>query len=155
MSDGDGAPGAATLAAPKPGGFICETPLRVRYAETDAMGIVHHSAYVIWFEAGRSDWLRQRGTSYGECLEAAGIGLPVVELVARYLAPARYDELVVVRTWVAELKSRRIRFGYEVVGSAGQRLVEGETAHLCVGQGGQVMTLPVRLRELIGEAAGL
>lgn len=130
-------------------GFVCETPLRVRYAETDAMGVVHHSSYVVWLEAGRSDWLRQRGTSYGEAFEAAGYCLPVVELSLRYLAPARYDDLVTVRTWVEELRSRRIRFGYEVVDAAGRPLAVGQTTHLCTTTAGQVAAIPPAVRALL------
>ena len=128
-------------------GFVSETPIRVRYAETDAMGVVHHSAYVVWFEVGRSDWLRQRGPSYAE-LEAAGHFLPVTELWARFVAPAHYDKLVTVRTWVDELRSRQIRFAYEVSDLSGRTLVVGRTTHLCTTRDGRVVAIPASLREL-------
>lgn len=132
-------------------GFVSETPIRVRYAETDAMAVVHHSAYVVWLEAGRSDWMRQLGSSY-RALEAAGHFLPVTELSVRFLAPARYDDLITVRTWVAELKSRKIRFEYEVVDAAGRALARGQTVHLCTNREGQVAAIPAEVRELLGSA---
>lgn len=131
-------------------GFVSETPIRVRYAETDAMGIVHHSAYLVWLEAGRSDWLRARGTSYREAFEARGYHLPVVELSIRYHTPAHYDDLLTVRTWVEDLRSRKIRFAYEVVGDDGRALADGETTHICTTSDGRVVAMPRPVRELLG-----
>ncbi len=129
--------------------FVSETPLRVRYAETDAMGIVHHASYIIWFEVGRSDWMRQQGMSYAD-VEASGYLLVVSEVQARFMRPARYDELVVIRTRVAELKSRKLRFEYEVVGQAtGETLVVGATSHIMTDRAGRVTTFPAALRALL------
>ena len=133
-----------------PSGFVSETPLRVRYAETDAMGIVHHTAYIVWFEAGRSDWMRQQGYSYAN-FEKAGYLLPLSEVGARFMLPARYDEEVVVRTWVAELRSRKLTFHYEVVRD-GAVLVTGFSAHIVTDRDGRVTTFPPHVRQLL--AAG-
>lgn len=129
-----------------------QSVIRVRYAETDAMGIVHHTAYIVWFEVGRSEWMRQRGSSYA-AFEASGYLLPVSEVGARYLMPARYDEMVVIRTWVAELKSRKLRFNYEIVRqSNGELLVTGFTTHIVTDHSGRVKTFPAEVRKLLDEA---
>src|SRR5688572_5853666 len=93
--------------------LVHETAIRVRYAETDAAGIAHHAAFVPWLEAGRVDWLRAAGGSYRQ-LETEGYSLPVVELRLRYVGPARFDDELVVRTGLSELRSRSLRFVYEV-----------------------------------------
>lgn len=122
--------------------------IRVRYAETDAMGIVHHSRYLPWFEVGRSDWLREAGLSYGE-FQALGYYLTVVEVGARYYKPACYDQLVTVRTWVSEVQSRAIRMEYEIVDEAGATLVTGFTRHICVTHAGKPTRLPQVLLDLV------
>ncbi len=132
---------------PESRGFISETPIRVRYAETDSMSIVHHTAYIVWFEAGRSDWMRQQGSSYAE-FERAGYLLPLSEVGARFLLPARYDELVVVRTWVSDLRSRKLTFAYEVA-REGTLLVTGFTTHIVTDRAGRVTTWPTEVRRLL------
>jgi len=127
-----------------PAGPISESTFRVRYAETDAMGIVHHSRYLPWFEIGRTDWMRQAGLTYAE-FEAMGFYLTVVEAGIRYQKPARYDDLVTVRTWLAEVRSRGLRIDYEVVGAQGDVLVTGFTRHICITHDGT----PVRLPEVL------
>jgi len=129
--------------------FISETPIRVRYAETDAMGIAHHAAYIVWFEAGRSDWMRQHaGMSYAD-FEAMGYGLPVTRLEARFVAPCHYDELVTVLSWVESVRSRQITFGYRVVSGEGETLATGCTEHLCVDRQGRVCAIPEAIRALL------
>lgn len=129
--------------------FVSETPIRVRYAETDKMGIVHHSAYIIWFEAGRSDWMRQRGSSYA-AFEARGYGLPLSEVGARFIAAAHYDELVIIKSWVEELKSRKLTFGYEAINAeTGQLLATGFTSHICTDRAGRVTTFPADMVALL------
>jgi len=123
------------------------TQIRVRYAETDAMGIVHHSVYPIWMELGRSDLLRQMGQSYAEW-EAQGVMMSVAELRVKYRAPARYDELVEVRTRLLEATKRKVVFGYEITRD-GTRLVEGETIHLVTGPDGRARTMPEKLHAFI------
>lgn len=117
---------------------VVETCLRVRYAETDAMGIVYHTNYIVWFEVGRGEFMRQQGGNYRE-FEAQGLYLPVTEVDARFVAPARYDDVVVVRTSVAEVRSRTITMYYEVLmQETGQLLVTGHTKHLCTDREGRV-----------------
>ena len=127
-----------------------ETTIRVRYAETDAMGIVHHAVYPVWMELGRSDLLRQLGQGYAEW-EAQGVRMAVAEISLKYRAPARYDELVEVRTWVKEAGRRKVVFGYEVVREA-VRLVEGETSHLVIGPDQRGRTLPEAMLALVRRA---
>jgi acyl-CoA thioester hydrolase len=128
------------------------TELRVRYAETDQMGIVHHSAYVVWMELGRSDWLRERGQSYGEW-EATGIRLVVNGISLTYRAPAHYDELVQVRTWLKEAGRRKIVFGYRIE-REGVRLADGESVHLVADGQGRATVLPEALMALLRRDAG-
>lgn len=106
-----------------------ETTLRVRYAETDAQGIVHHSVYLVWFEVGRVELLRARGVNNRE-MEALGYDLIVTETHARYLAPARFDDRILLQTALAGLRSRIFAFQYEVRLVDGPLLVQGHTSHL-------------------------
>jgi acyl-CoA thioester hydrolase len=124
---------------------VVETSLRVRYAETDAMGVVYHANYLVWFEVGRGEYLRALDQTY-DAWEREGYLLPVVEAYARYQAPARYGDSVVVRTWVERVRSRSLTLAYEVV-DAGTRqlLASGWTRHLCTGHDGQVRRLPQAL----------
>ena len=129
--------------------FVTETVLRVRYAETDAMGIAHHASYVVWFEAGRTDYIRQRGKSYAD-LEAEGFRLVVAELGARFLAPAVFDEEVVVRTRLKSLRSRTLTFAYEVLRkTTGEKLATGYTTHICTDHQGRVRLIPPAFRAMI------
>ena len=130
-------------------GHVVEATLRVRYAETDAMGIVYHSNYIVWFEVGRGEYMRQQGGDYARW-EAGGYYLPVIEVQARYLAPARYGDLVKVRTWVEEARSRQVTFAYEVVmAETGQLLATGRTKHVCVDEEGTIKTIPQARREML------
>lgn len=123
------------------------TELRVRYAETDAMGIVHHATYPVWMELGRSDFLRVLGQSYAEW-EARGVRLVVNEIRVRFRAPARYDELVQVRTFLQEAGRRRVVFGYRIERD-GALLAEGESIHLVAGSDNRARVLPEDLLALI------
>jgi acyl-CoA thioester hydrolase len=128
---------------------IAETTFHVRYAETDKMGIVHHAAYVVWLEEGRSQWLRTHGSSYAT-FEQEGISLAVSELHVRYSQPSYYDQQVTVRCWIDEVKSRKITFQYEVVDAeTGAQLVRGYTRHICIDRNGQVTTIPARWRKFM------
>lgn len=123
------------------------TELRVRYAETDAMGIVHHATYPVWMELGRSDFLRDLGQSYADW-EARGVRLVVNEIRVRFRAPARYDELVQVRTRLQETGRRRIVFGYRIE-REGILLAEGESIHLVAGSDNRARVLPEDLLALV------
>lgn len=123
------------------------TDLRVRYAETDAMGIVHHAAYIVWLELGRSDLLRSLGSGYAEW-ERRGVHMSVSGLAMTYRAPCRYDELVRVRTRILEAGRRKVVFGY-LLERDGQRLAEGTSTHLVTGSDGRARTLPEDLLALL------
>lgn len=126
------------------------TPIRVRYAETDAMGIVHHAVYPVWMELGRSDLLRELGQSYAEW-EAQGVFMSVGELQVTYRAPARYDQLVEVRTRLAAAGRRKVAFSYEIWREE-TKLAEGRTTHVVTGPDGRSRVMPEHLLEWISRA---
>ena len=131
-----------------------ELTLRVRYAETDAMGVAHHASYIVWLEQGRTELLRACGTSY-RAIEAAGFFVVLTDLQARYLAPARYDDVVVVQARLDGLRSRGLRFAYEVK-SGGEKLVTGATDHIWIDKAtGRPCRTPEVLREPFERLAGL
>jgi acyl-CoA thioester hydrolase len=123
--------------------------LRVRYAETDQMGVAWHGSYFAWFEVGRTELLRERGMSYRE-LEAGDLHLPLIEASARYRQPARYDDVLEIRTRVADHSGARVSFDYEVhrEGSA-EPIATGFTAHAAVDGRGRPRRLPAELRRLL------
>jgi len=124
------------------GRFIAETSFYVRYAETDAMGIVHHSSYIVWFEEGRSNYARQRGSDYAD-FERSGHYLTVAEVNARYLKPVMYGTRVTVRCWIEAMQSRALTFAYEIVNEAtGEVSVTGSTRHICITHDGHIAALP-------------
>lgn len=118
------------------------TTFHVRYAETDAMGIVHHSAYVVWFEEARSALMRVQGTSYAQ-FEADGVSLAVSGLEMRFIAPAKYDQLITVECRLTEVKSRKMTFEYTVFNAeTGQKLTTGITRHICINRDGMTVRIP-------------
>jgi len=131
---------------------VAETRLRVRYAETDAMGIAHHSAYVPWLEVGRVEWLRALGVSYAQ-LERDGYALPVIEVRLRYVRPARFDDALIVRAALASIRSREAQFVYEVLSDEERpfQLANGMTRHMCLLRG-NVARLPDALLEAVRRA---
>src|SRR5512135_964673 len=132
---------------------MVETTLHVRYAETDQMGIVHHSTYIIWMEEGRSDFMRQKQVDYAE-VEKRGLALAVTELNVRYSASAHYGEQVTVRTWVESLRSRMLVFGYEIINTKSkQRLITGEVKLTMINKQGQVVTMPEDIQASLRPAA--
>ena len=125
-----------------------ETEIRVRYAETDKMGIVHHSNYLIWFEFGRSEFCRARGFSYKEMEEVDNALMVVAEAYCRYKSPAFYEDVLTIRTKLEEIRSRSIRFVYEIFRlSDNTLLAEGETLHLVTDHDKKVRKLPERYKE--------
>lgn len=109
----------------------CEVKIRVRYAETDQMGVVYHANHFIWFEVGRVEFLRQLGFSYREMEENDACFIAVVDARCRYKAPTRYDDEVIVRTHLKNVRESLVYFGYELVrASDGALLAEGETTHI-------------------------
>jgi acyl-CoA thioester hydrolase len=113
------------------GGVVSESRLRVRYAETDQMGVVYHANHFIWFEIGRVDLMRQLGFSYRDLERDHGCFIPVVDARCRYKAPARYDDEIIVRTHLRNVRESVIHFGYELVRADNNELLaEGETMHM-------------------------
>jgi acyl-CoA thioester hydrolase len=128
-----------------------ETRLRVRFAETDQMGIVYYANYFVWMELGRVEWCRSRGVRYKDMEEKDGILLTVAEASCRYHKPARYDEEVVVETTIAKAHARLVRFGYRMINSeSGEELATGETAHVFCGRDLRPTKLPHKYREAFG-----
>lgn len=126
--------------------FIAETTFPIRYAETDAMGVVHHASYVVYFEEGRSAYTRARGRSYAE-METDGFYLAVTEVNARYKRAMRYGQTATVRCWVSNLRSRTLIFNYEIVDAdTGEVCVTGETKHICLSHDGRVSKFPANWR---------
>lgn len=129
-----------------------DVEFRVRYAETDQMGVVYHTNYLVWCEVGRTDFIRQRGMSYAD-IERSGIGLAVTELTARFHASARYDDMVRVRTTLADVRSRGITFDYLITNAAtGDRLVTARTALVSIDRSGRLVALPNEIRRLFDVA---
>ncbi len=134
---------------------VYETRLRVRYAETDQMGVVYHSNYIIWFEVGRVEMLRQLGFTYREMEQQDGTNLAVVEVRCRFKMPALYDDLVMIRTRLLNVRDSLLHFGYEIARDVdGTLLAEGETVHLVVDSDFKRMPLPEKYRAPFMQAAG-
>jgi acyl-CoA thioester hydrolase len=124
-----------------------EARVRVRYAETDQMGVVYHSNYLIWFEVGRVEFIRQLGLNY-KLMEEEGCGIAVVDVHVRYRAPARYDDELLIETRLLVARGAVIRFGYRILRVAdGLLLCEGETAHVVVGKDMKNRSLPPKYAE--------
>jgi len=127
-----------------------ETMVRVRYAETDKMGIVYYANYLVWFEIGRSEYCRARGFSYKDMEENTEAFLVVAESYCRYKSPAFYDDELIVRTHVTELRRRSLRFGYEITRPADNQIIaEGETGHVITDRQGRVRSLPDTFRQAL------
>jgi len=122
---------------------VNETRLRVRYAETDQMGVVYHSNHLIWFEIGRVELMRQTGFSYRDMEREDGLFIAVAEARCRYRAPVYYDEEVIVRTWLKKVRESVIIFSYELARSNNDALLaEGETIHIVTDMKMKVTALP-------------
>jgi acyl-CoA thioester hydrolase len=131
---------------------VTEIRLRVRYAETDQMGVVYHANYLVWMEMGRVELCRSMGVRYRDMEQQDGVLLTVVEARCRYQAPARYDDEVVVNTTVARSTSRLIEFEYLIESAeTGQKLATGSTTHVFCGR----ELRPCRLPEKYWQAFGV
>jgi acyl-CoA thioester hydrolase len=131
-----------------------DTRVRVRYAETDQMGVVYHANYFVWMEVGRVEYYRARGARYRD-LEKEGILLAVVEATCRYIAPALYDEEILIRTRIEDANPRKVRFGYELSAvSDGRRLAQGSTVHVFMGPDRKARKLPEQYHQLFGVKSG-
>lgn len=135
--------------------MLTETNLRVRYAETDKMGIVHHSNYYVWFELGRSDLCRSCGFSYLEMEDKEDRRLVVAESRCRYLSPAFYEDELLIRTRVGKMRSRTLEFDYEVFRPATETLLAtGETIHIVTDSESNIRRIPEKYREMLSDAPG-
>jgi acyl-CoA thioester hydrolase len=122
---------------------LVDIDIRVRYAETDQMGVAYYANYLVWFEVGRSELCRERGFRYAD-LEAIGYKLVVTDVHCRYRSSARYDETIIVRTRLKDANKRMITFGYQILRKDQEEevIAEGETQHICVDSDGKTKSLP-------------
>ena len=132
-----------------------ETRLRVRYAETDQMGVVYHSNHLIWFEVGRVELMREMGFSYRDMEREDGCFIAVAEVKCRYRAPVYYDEEVLVRTRLKAVRESVVVFNYELLrADGGALLAEGETTHIVTNSAMKVASLPEKYLTAFREAMG-
>lgn len=125
------------------------TSIRVRYAETDRMGVVYYANYLVWCEVGRVEFLRARGQSYAR-LEADGIGLAVLDATVRYLAPARFDDLVTIETTLTGVRSRAVSFDYHIRNAdTGAALARASTTLVSIDDRHRLTTIPAALRDAL------
>ena len=123
--------------------------VRVRFAETDLMGIVHHASYLVYFETGRVEWLRRRGITY-VAWAARGVHLPVASAELRYRAPARFDDLLVIETTLAKLRSVSLDYRYRIVREEdGVLIAEGATRLACIDQKHTLLRIPEDIRQVL------
>jgi acyl-CoA thioester hydrolase len=134
---------------PEPAPHISETRFRARYAETDKMGVIYYANYLVWMEMGRTDYCRSVGFDYRE-MEVEGAHMAVAEATCRYILPARYDDSILVRTWVERLNRRLITFVYSIVNENTKAiLAEGKTVHVAMSLEGKSMSISERYMELL------
>jgi acyl-CoA thioester hydrolase len=132
-----------------------ETRIRVRYAETDQMGVVYHANHFIWFEVGRVELLRQFGFSYKDMEREDDCFIAVVDAHCRYKAPVHYDDQVIVRTYLKHVREKVIRFGYELRNAeTGELLAEGETTHIVADGQMKPRLLPEKYMKVFRAAVG-
>jgi acyl-CoA thioester hydrolase len=132
-----------------------ETRLRVRYAETDQMGVVYHSNHLIWFEVGRVELMRQMGFSYRDMERDEGRFIAVAEAKCRYRAPVYYDEEVVIRTWLKTVRESVVVFNYELIRAGSDTLLaDGETTHIVTDSSMRIAPLPEKYLKAFRAAVG-
>jgi len=132
-----------------------ETKVRVRYAETDQMGVVYHSNHLIWFEVGRVELLRQMGFSYRDMEREDGRYIAVAEVTCRYRAPVYYDEEVLIRTRLKSVRESVVIFSYELLRAERRTLLaEGETTHIVTDSNMKIATLPEKYLRVFRAAIG-
>ncbi len=130
------------------------TEVRVRYAETDQMGVAYHANYLIWCEIGRTDFIRKAGMSYAE-MERGGLGLAVSDATVRYHASAKYDDLVIVETALTEVRSRAITFQYTITrADTGVKLATASTTLMAIDSAGKLRAMPPEIRDFLERAIG-
>jgi acyl-CoA thioester hydrolase len=131
---------------------VTETRVRVRYAETDNMGVVYYANYLVWMEVGRLELCRARGFNYRDMESEDGIYLAVAESNCRYHSPARFDDEVAVKTWIERASTRMVTFAYEMrlAGGDARRLASGSTTHVFVSREMRPTRLPVKYHSMFG-----
>ncbi|OOM69589.1 thioesterase family protein [Clostridium sp. BL-8] len=121
--------------------YVSETKIVVRYAETDKMGIVHHSNYLIWFEAGRTDFIKGSNISYSE-MEEKGILIPLAESSCKYIVGAKYEDELIIKTWIKEFTPVKVEFGYSVIREKDQKeIAKGSTLHVFVNSDFKIINI--------------
>jgi acyl-CoA thioester hydrolase len=130
---------------------IHQTRFRVRYAETDQMGVVYYANYLIWMEVGRVEFVRSLGFEYQDLEQTEGLYLSVIEAKCRYVYPARYDQEIVVETEIVKATSRTVEFGYKIRSAEPARLLaQGSTRHLWLNRNWRPTSLPEKYRRPLG-----
>jgi len=124
--------------------WFAESRIRVRYAETDQMGVAYYANYLVWFEVGRSQYCNDCGFSYRDMERDSGLFLIVAEAHCRYRNPARYEDELLVRTRISELTRRTLRFSYEIEKGEGVSVAAGETLHVLINSAGRPSSMPDR-----------
>jgi acyl-CoA thioester hydrolase len=130
--------------------LTAESRVRVRYAETDQMGVAYYANYLVWFEVGRSQYCNECGFSYRDMERETGLFLIVAEALCRYKAPARYEDDLLVETRVSRLTRRTIRFSYEIERADGEAVAAGETLHVLINSEGRPSSFPDKYMALLG-----
>jgi acyl-CoA thioester hydrolase len=123
--------------------------VKVRYAETDQMGVAYHANYFVWFEVARTDWLRTFGVTYRE-LEAEGFFLPVIDARCEYRTPARYDDDLTVTATARLMSPARVAFDYTITGPSSALVAVGATVHATLDRRGRPVRVPARIAGLLG-----
>ena len=129
--------------------YISEAKIKVRYAETDKMGIVYHSNYLIYFEIGRTEFINKCGMSYSQ-MEEIGIMIPLLESNCRYIQGAKYEDELIVRTWIEELGAAKVKFNYSIVREVDQKeITKGSTLHVFVDNNFKILNLKKKFPEIM------
>ena len=131
------------------GGLTSEAQVRVRYAETDQMGVAYYANYLVWFEVGRSQFCRDCGFSYRDMERETGLFMIVAEARCRYKTPARYEDELSIKTQATEVTRRTLRFGYEIRRADGALLATGETLHVLINAEGRPSSFPDKYLALL------
>lgn len=133
---------------------MSESRIKVRYAETDQMGVAYYANYLVWFEVGRSQYCNDCGFSYRDMEQETGLFLIVAEARCRYRTPARYEDELIVRTSVAELTHRTIKFSYEIKRADGEPVAAGDTLHVLITREGRPSSFPGKYLSWLKQDAG-
>ena len=129
--------------------LIAESRAKVRYAETDQMGVAYYANYFVWFEVGRSQFCNDCGFSYRDMERETGLFMIVAEAQCRYKTPARYEDDLIIRTRIAELTRRTLRFSYEINRADGALVATGETLHVLINSEGRPSSLPAKYLSML------